>query len=131
MKASATFEVSDMQPTGFVPEISTGLPTSHLHMVKTFSGDLEGRSITQFSAAFDPATGVGTYVAMESFEGTLGGRRGAFNFAHAASTSGSDRTDEYGVVVRGSGTGELAGITGTVRLGGADGHRFELDYEIS
>lgn len=30
--------------------------------------------------------------------------------------SGADRSDEYGLVVAGSGTGELAGATGTVGL---------------
>ena len=130
MRASGTFEVTDMRPTDWAPDISTGLPTAHMHLAKTYGGDVEGRSITQFSAAFDPATGVGTYVAMESFGGSVGGRAGAFNFAHAASTSGTDRTDEYGVVVPGSGTGELTGITGTVRLTGPDGHTLELEYEL-
>ncbi|WP_231591315.1 DUF3224 domain-containing protein [Saccharothrix sp. ST-888] len=59
----------------------------------------------------------GTYVAMESFEGSLLGHSGAFNFAHSATTSGGDRTAEFFTVVPGSGTGELTGIVGT---GGID-----------
>lgn len=82
-------------------------------MVKTYAGDVTGRSITQFSSAFDQAAGIGSYVALESFEGSIGGRTGTLNFVHAASTSGEDRSDEYGLIVAGSGTGELAGATGT------------------
>lgn len=92
------------------------------------SGDL----LAQCTAAFDQTTGVGTYVAMESFEGSLHGRNGAFNFAHPATTSGSDRTAEFFVIAPSRGTGEPAGIAGA---GGmtvdADGtHRIWFDYEI-
>lgn len=70
--------------------------------------------------------------AMESFEGTLDVRRGGFNFAHAASTSGSDRSDEYGLIVPGSGTDELDGIRGTVAVRvDADGmHRMDFDHTL-
>ena len=61
--------------------METALGTGHAHMVKTFTGAVDGRSLTQFSFAFSPETGVGTYVAMEAFEGTVDGRRGTFNFA--------------------------------------------------
>ncbi|GAA2147448.1 hypothetical protein GCM10009760_38380 [Kitasatospora kazusensis] len=120
-------------PTELVPEpaVPTGVPVGVAKMEKHFEGEVAGRSATLFTAAFDQATGIGTYVAMESFEGSLNGREGAFNFAHSATTSGSDRSAEFFVVVPSSGTGELAGITGT---GGmtveADGtHRIWFDYE--
>jgi hypothetical protein len=61
-------------------------------MEKHFEGDIAGRSATLFTSAFDQAAGVGTYVAMESFEGTDNGRQGAFNFVHSASTTGTDRS---------------------------------------
>ena len=65
-----------------------------------------------FTAAFDPAAGVGTYVAMESFEGSIDGHSGTLNFAHSATTHGTDRADEFFTIVPSSGTGALAGITG-------------------
>lgn len=62
---------------------------------------------------------------MESFEGALHGRRGAFDFVHSATTSGSDRSAEFFTVVPSGGTGELTGIRGTGGLAvDADGtHR--------
>lgn len=131
MISSGTFTVSDFVPTDYAPEIPTALPTGHLHMVKTYTGDVEGRSITQFTSAFDQASGVGTYIAMESFEGSVGGRHGAFNFIHLASTSGPDMSDTYGRIVPASGTDELAGITGTAAIDiDADGiHRVTFDYQ--
>jgi hypothetical protein len=91
MRTTSTFTTSDFDVTDYTPAIATGLPSGHLRMTKTYAGDMAGRSITQFTSAFDQGRGVGTYVAMESFEGTVDGRRGAFAFAHAASTSGVDR----------------------------------------
>lgn len=51
---------------------------------------------------------------------------------HAASTSGADRANEYGLIVPGSGTDELAGIAGTVRLHvDSDGtHRMHFEHNL-
>src|SRR3954467_3104772 len=132
MLSTSTFTTSDFDVTDYVPDVTTALPTGHLRMRKAYAGEVEGRSVTQFTSAFDQTSGVGTYVALESFEGTVAGRRGAFNFVHAASASGDDRSNEYGIIVPGSGTGELAGIAGSVRLTvDADGtHHMEFDHNL-
>ncbi|KRC84322.1 hypothetical protein ASE25_21050 [Terrabacter sp. Root85] len=132
MLSSSTFTTSDFDVTDYVPDVTTALPTGHLRMRKTYAGDVEGRSVTQFTSAFDQTSGVGTYVALESFEGTVAGRHGAFNFVHAASTSGADRANEYGLIVPGSGTEELADIEGSVRLTvDSDGtHRMDFDHNL-
>ncbi|MER7009014.1 DUF3224 domain-containing protein [Dactylosporangium sp. NPDC000555] len=134
MRASGTFSVKSFVPTAVVPEpaIATALPVGISHMEKTFEGDITGRSATLFTAAFDQVSGAGTYFAMESFEGTVAGRTGTFNFVHSLSTLGSDRTGEYFAIVGASGTGELAGITGGGGLTvDADGtHRIWFDYDL-
>ncbi|MET9135168.1 DUF3224 domain-containing protein [Streptomyces antibioticus] len=145
MRASGTFTVADFTPAPVPgadpasdaaaapgPEIGTAVPVGLATMRKEFEGEVVGRSATLFTAAFDQAKGVGTYVAMESFEGTLHGRPGAFNFAHSATTTGEDRQSEFFVVVPGSGTDELAGITGSGGIAvDPDGtHRVWFDYEL-
>ncbi|MCD0484312.1 DUF3224 domain-containing protein [Streptacidiphilus sp. ASG 303] len=134
MRADGTFAVKSFAPAELVPDpvVPTGVPVGVATMEKHFEGGVAGRSATLFTAAYDQAAGVGTYVAMESFEGSLNGRAGAFAFAHSATTTGVDRTAEFLVIVPSSGTGELAGITGT---GGitvdADGtHRVWFDYAV-
>jgi len=134
VRADATFTVQSFDPVDLlpVPTVSTGTPVGLATMQKQYRGDVEGRSATVFTAAFDQATGVGTYVAMESFEGSLCGSSGTFNFAHSATTSGSDRSNEFFTIVPSSGTAELVGITGD---GGmtidADGtHRIWFDFEL-
>src|SRR5690348_16918978 len=132
MRATGTFEVATFTPAPVPPgDVKTAVPVGVATMTKTFAGEISGRSSTLFTAAFDQATGVGTYVAMESFEGTVAGLEGAFNFAHSATTLGDNREAEFLVIVPGSGTGALAGITGTGGLGiDADGtHRVWFDFE--
>ncbi|MFI6171951.1 DUF3224 domain-containing protein [Nocardia sp. NPDC051052] len=134
MKAIGTFSVVSFVPTEVVPTpaIDTALPVGVAQIEKKFDGEITGRSATLFTAAFDQATGTGTYVAMESFEGALNGASGSFNFAHSATTSGTDRTAESFVIVPASGTGALAGITGTGGLSvDEDGsHHLWFDYEL-
>ncbi|NUS42278.1 MAG: DUF3224 domain-containing protein [Mycobacteriaceae bacterium] len=134
MRASGTFEVKAFVPTDVAvdPEIKTALPVGVATMEKRFAGDVTGRAATVFTSAFDQAAGVGTYVALESFEGELNGRQGTFNFLHSASTTGSDRAGEYFLIVPLSGTGELAGITGDGGIAvDPDGtHRIWFDYTL-
>ncbi|WP_063046724.1 DUF3224 domain-containing protein [Nocardia pseudovaccinii] len=134
MKAIGTFSVASFTPTDVVPDpaIATALPVGIAQIEKEFAGEITGRSATLFTAAFDQATGAGTYVAMESFEGALHDRAGSFNFAHSATTLGTDRTAEFFTIVPTSGTGALAGITGTGGLTvDTDGvHQIWFDYEL-
>jgi len=135
MRATGTFSVKSFTPTSLTPEpaIVTALPVGVSTMEKHFEGAIVGRSATLFTAAFDAATGVGTYVAMESFEGSVDGKDGAFNFVHSASTSGSDQSAPFFSIVPSSGTGQLAGISGAGGMAiDPDGtHRIWLDYEIT
>lgn len=135
MRTNGTFSVVTMQPVSaeeLSGKVGTALSTGVATMEKHFAGAIAGRSETLFTSAYDIGRGIGTYVAMESFEGTVDGHSGTFNFAHSATTDGTNRRDEFFVLVPGSGTAELAGIAGT---GGmtveADGtHRIWLDYTL-
>lgn len=134
MRTTGTFRVSAFEPVDYTSPIETGVPVGHAHMVKEFIGGIAGRSYTQFSFAFDQTSGVGTYVAMEAFEGDVDGRTGTLAFAHSATTDGQspERLAELLVVVPGSGAGGLAGITGAGRIviDDDDTHILELDYKI-
>ena len=134
MQTTSTFTVESFEPTELAPpSTATGTPVGVARMVKRFSGGLEGSAETLFTAAYDQQTGVGTYLAMESFSGTLDGRAGTVNIAHSATTDGGpDRLHELVVIVPGSGTGELVGVTGTgqVRIDEDGTHVLELEYEI-
>jgi len=130
---TGTFTVAAFEPQPHDLGVTTGLPTGYVLMRKEFSGGIEGWARTQFCYAFDDATGVGTYVALESFTGTIDGRRGTCNIAHQATTTGADdRSGESVVIVPGSGTDDLAGIEGTGAIVvDPDGtHRLTLEHNL-
>ena len=134
MITEGTFTVSGFTGVPIAEEgpIVTALGVGIATMEKLYAGGVEGRSTTLFTFAHDQARGVGTYVAMESFEGSLYGRAGTFNFVHAASTSGTDRYAEHFLIAPSSGTGDLVGIAGSGALVvDADGtHRMRFDYTL-
>jgi hypothetical protein len=135
VRAIASFNVSSFLPAELSPapaEVVTGRPVGVAVLTKEFDGQINGSSVTIFTAAFDQTAGAGTYVAMESFEGSVNGLTGTMNFVHSATTTGSDRLAEFFTIVPGSGTGELEGITGAGGLKVTDdgGHELWFDYEL-
>jgi hypothetical protein len=132
MDTTSTFIVTEFTPSDQELDVETALPTGLAMITKRFSGAIEGHSQAMFCSAFDPTHG-GTYVALESFDGQVDGRRGSFSFAHAA-TTGSDggRADGWFTIVAGSGTGELAMIhgTGDIVIDDNGTHHLTLSYEI-
>jgi len=80
------------------------------------------------------STGAMAYVAMEQVTGKLGGKSGTFYLAHKATmTKGDAASGEMSIViVKGSGTGELAGISGqlTIIIDASGKHSYVLEYEL-
>ncbi|WP_433452233.1 DUF3224 domain-containing protein [Streptomyces sp. CA-142005] len=135
MRTSGTFEVEEFVPAEVrlpEPVVGTAVPVGVATMRKRYGGEVAGVSQTLFTAAYDQSSGTGTYVAMESFEGRLGGLSGSFNFAHSATTLGEGREAEFFVIVPGSGTGALAGIRGAggLRIDADGTHRVWFEYEV-
>ena len=134
MEASGTFKSVTFEPMDLPaePHFETGLPVGFVVMEKKYDGEVQGRSATWFVSAYSQSSNVGTYMALESFEGSLNGAEGAFNFAHSGTIAGSERTGEYFTIVPTSGTGGLEGIRGSGGMAiDSDGtHRVWFDYEI-
>ena len=133
MIADGTFQVAGFTPVAVdVEQVATALGVGVATMVKEFAGAVRGRSTTLFTSAYDATSGVGTYVAMESFEGALDGVGGTFNFVHAASTDGAVPVDLLFAVVPSSGTGGLVGISGSgfLRVDDDGTHRVRFEYEL-
>lgn len=132
MDTTSTFIVTDFSPSDQDLDVETALPTGLATITKRFSGAIEGHSQALFCSAFDPTHG-GTYVALESFDGLVDGRRGSFSFAHAATTGAAGgREDAWFRIVAGSGTGELVGIRGTgdIQIDEDGTHHLTLMYEL-
>ena len=97
---------------------------------KTLTGDLEGTTKGEMFTGGDPKQGVAGYVAIEVFTGTLAGIHGGFALQHSATMDASGRKMAV-IVVPGSGTGELKGISGDFSIEIVNGrHEYDLSYTL-
>jgi hypothetical protein len=96
---------------------------------KEFSGELVGASEAQMVAAYTATPGSAGYVAIEHFSGSLGGKSGSFVLQHHGLMNRGEAALTV-TIVPDSGTGELAGISGTLEIdSGAGGHSYVLQYQ--
>lgn len=108
-----------------------GAARGRMSLDKQYHGDLEASSKGEMLSAMTGTQGSAGYVAIEKVVGTLGGRRGTFVLQHFATmTRGTPRLEI--IVVPDSGTGDLAGLGGTMNIVIAEGgkHFYELDYAL-
>ena len=97
---------------------------------KQFHGDLEAVSRGEMLSV-GTARDNGGYVAVERVTGTLAGRRGSFALMHNATmTQGVPALNI--VVVPGSGTGELSGLSGamTIEIAPGGAHSYAFSYTL-
>lgn len=97
---------------------------------KQFEGPLSGASQGEMLSALTEVEGSMAYVALERFQGSLEGREGSFVLQHASLMERGQPTQNI-VVVPDSGTGELEGLRGRMRIRIESGtHYYDFDYEL-
>lgn len=125
--ATGTFDVTItlVQPA---PDAAPGSP-GRMILAKTFHGGIEGTGAGEMLATMDPEQS-GAYVALERVTGTVDGRKGSFALVHRGVMDKG--AQELSItIVPGSGTEDLAGISGVFHLT-IDGseHRYDLEYGL-
>ncbi len=125
--ASGSFEVK------MTPQVddNIGEPiVGRMSLDKNFQGDLEAESRGQMLAVMSSVEGSAGYVAMERVKGKLHGHAGTFALQHSGTmTRGAQQLSI--TVVPDSGTDELAGLSGTMKINIADGkHSYEFEYTL-
>jgi len=121
----------DVKLTPQPAESQVGDPTiGRMAIDKQFHGDLEGTSKGQMLAAGTDVKGSAGYVAIERVAAALDGRKGTFALQHSGTMTRGDGRLTI-TVIPDSGTGELAGISGTMTIEIADGkHFYSFDYSL-
>lgn len=98
---------------------------------KAFEGDLEGRSYGEMLSSMGLPEGNAGYVAIEIFKGSLHAKNGSFSLMHyGRMENGSDSLVLE--VVPGTGTGDLAGIKGSmlIIIDSLGRHSYIFEYDI-
>ncbi len=116
----------DVRP--LMPAPAEGL--ARFSIDKQIHGDLEATSKGEMFSGGDPKEGAAGYVAIEVVTGILNGKNGSFALQHSATMDQRGRQMSI-IVVPGSGTDDLKGISGTFEIQIAKGqHSYDLEYAL-
>ena len=129
--ATGTFEVKVVPADA--SEIGKAGGVGRMTIDKVFSGDLTGTSKGEMLTGTTKSTGAMAYVAIETVTAKLDGREGSFVLSHHATMLQNDPSSAALQidVVPSSGTGELAGLSGSLTITIADGkHHYDLAYTL-
>ena len=125
--AHGTFDVSMEAEPPFLEQ--DGIKLNRNAIRKEFSGDVAGTSEAQMVAAYTATPGSAGYVAIEHFSGSVDGKSGSFVLQHSGLMDRGEAALTV-TIVPDSGTGELAGISGTLEIDNDAGeHSYVLEYE--
>jgi uncharacterized protein DUF3224 len=129
--ATAAFQVTNWEEDPLL-EADGGPKVTRASVTMAFEGDLEGDGTVEWLMSYDNGS-TARFVGMERVVGKVGDRSGTFVLQHIGAFDGETATAEL-LVVPGSGTDELEGLTGegTFEAGmGADGKRsITLEYDL-
>ncbi len=122
--ASGTFDVKLSQDTA-------SKDPERRFLDKQFHGDLEAAAKGQMLTIMTATQGSAGYVAMEMVRGKLQGRTGTFALQHFGTMDRGAQALTISVVPD-SGTGELTGIKGAmkIRIENDGKHFYDFDYEL-
>ena len=130
MKATASgrFDVKLAPEPLSEAAVDSGL--GRLSLDKRFHGDLDAVSQGEMLSFRSAEPGSAGYVAMERVQGSLHGRKGGFVLQHSATMTRGE-AEQTIMVTPDSGSGELSGISGRLRITITAGeHFYDFDYTL-
>jgi hypothetical protein len=130
-QASGPFDVKLTPQASDAP--AEGAALGRMSIDKRFHGDLDATSVGEMISAMTPVQGSASYSAIERVSGTLRGRAGTFALQHTGIMNRGVPSLTI-TVVPDSGTGELAGLTGTMGIqidAGQHAYTFEYSFEAA
>jgi len=129
MKITGKFKVN-LNPMEFYAKGLNGISLGRMSIDKTFEGELNAISIGEMLSALTPTQGSAGYVAIEQVTGTLSGKNGSFVLQHFGTMSKGENRLVLEVVPD-SGTDELQGLSGSMKINIEDSqHFYEFDYTL-
>jgi hypothetical protein len=133
---SAVFVIDSQEPRTLDFANESGVDYGGLGLSKTFSGAIEGTSTVEMLYTRTPGengsyAGAG-YVALERISGSVDGRHGSFALLHISTVVGNEPPLSRYLISPGSGTGDLAGLSGVglITIDDDGTHTLHLDYEL-
>jgi len=125
-KASGTFELQSWDEEPY-EELDDGGKLTRASVTQAFEGAVVGDGAVQWLMVYRP-DGTAHFVGLQRVRGTIEDRKGAFVLETAGDFDGKAAT-WTAQVVRGSGSGDLEGLTGTATFGAPHGSKASFDFE--
>ncbi|MDE0330154.1 MAG: DUF3224 domain-containing protein [Anaerolineaceae bacterium] len=124
-----TFRILGRDEEAF-DEPEDGPTLTRAQIRKSFEGDLVATGVLMYAMTYLDDENA-SFLGFEKVVGTLGGRTGSFVLRHTGVYDGEQARASC-EVVPGSGTGELAGLSGSggFAAGHAEQHDMTLEHEI-
>jgi hypothetical protein len=126
--ATGTFEITGMHEDPW-HQGEDGPRLTRAGGSQRFSGDLEGEGVVEWLACY--ANGGARLVGLQRIDGRVGERSGSFVIEATSDHDGKQSSGAWRIL-DGTGSGELAGISGTGRFEASGGRTvsYRLDYEL-
>ena len=126
MLATATFSLKRWDEKPY--DEADGAPKlTRASVLYDFVGELSGEGRLEYLMTY-LRDGTALFVGFQRFAGRIGGRAGTFVFRHGGRFADGVATDTW-TVVPGSGTDDLAGLTGQVEFSASHQDRYEIIFE--
>ena len=127
--AKGQFELASWNEDTY-DELGSGGKLTRASVTQQFSGDVTGAGAVEWQMCYQ-ADGTARFVGWQRVDGAVGGSEGGFVLESVGEFDGGKAVGEW-TVVPGSGTGGLAGITGTGHFEAPQGPTatFTLDYDL-
>jgi hypothetical protein len=128
--ASAQSHATGSFDVKLTPQTAQDAAIGRFTIDKQLHGELEGTSKGEMLTRMTSVEGSAGYVAMEIVTGKLGGRSGTFALQHSGTMTRGAQSLTI-TVVPDSATGELAGLTGTMKIRIDESGKHFYDFEYS
>ncbi|MCB0281253.1 MAG: DUF3224 domain-containing protein [Calditrichae bacterium] len=129
MKISGKFDVK-LSPLDFSVPSDDKTKLARMSIDKTFYGELNAGSKGEMLSILTSVKGSAGYVAIEKVSGTLSGKNGSFVLQHFGAMDKGENSLKLEVVPD-SGTDELVGLSGKMKIKIEEGqHFYELEYDL-
>jgi Protein of unknown function (DUF3224) len=129
-RATATFKIEGWDERPYA-EIEGGRKLTQASVKQAFTGDVEGQGAVEWLMCYRPDE-TADFVGLQRIVGQLGGRSGSFVLLQTDGTFDGTEAMARVSVVRGSGTGDLTGLSGTGGFSAPRGGEptIRLDYKL-
>ncbi len=126
--ARGTFDLKSVPQEPY--DNADGISIGRVSITKVFVGDIAGTSTLEMIGARTAVKGSAGYVAIERVTASVGGKSGSFVLQHSGTMNRGEASLAV-TVVPDSGTGELTGIAGSLKIDMTDGkHLYTFDYSV-